>query len=147
MPNRSSTTQEGRAAPGRRSGLKLDGDTLRRVARWYYKEHLNKKQIAERLGLPNPEDQRPINAALEEIERANLVRIDIPETLTDCGPANDLKERFPHLKEIITVPWYDREEYADLLRRWGVAAAIYFEGLVKRKGAHHIGITGGETLF
>lgn len=117
--------------------------TLRQVAKWHYKDRLTQQEISERLGI----ERRNVNKMLEQAERLGVVRIDIPETVTDCGPAYQLKETFPHLKEIIVVPSMG-DDYEQLLPRWGVAAATYFDSLVEAaNGDLHIGITGGESLF
>jgi DNA-binding transcriptional regulator LsrR (DeoR family) len=124
-----------------------DPATLRQVAKWYYKDHLTKTEIANRLKLPNPNNQRPVNKMLEDAERLKIVRIDIPETVLDCGPAYELQQIYPHLQEIITVPSHEDEEYSALLPRWGAAAAAYFDKLVAQEEEVHIGLSGGETLF
>jgi len=130
-----------------RKAQPTDAARLRQVAKWYYegplKKRLTNKEIAERLGM----EVRNVNKMLEQAEELGIVKIQIPETLLDCGPARDLQRKFDHLKEIITVPWYFQEEYPNLLKRWGVAAAVYFETLADKGDELHVGITGGETLF
>jgi deoxyribonucleoside regulator len=108
----------------------------------YYREGLTRESIADRLDI----DRRIVTRMLEQAVELGVVRIDIPETVSDCGPAHELQEKFPHLKEIVVVPSLD-DDYEQLLPRWGVAAATYFDKLVCEADELHVGITGGESLF
>src|SRR5581483_1877633 len=105
-----------------RKAKPTDVARLRSVARWYYREHLTKKQIAAKLGLAT-DDQRAINKMLQEADDREIVRIYIPE-IVECGEEHEVRRRFGHLRELIIVP--TAEHYADLLKSWGVAAAVLF---------------------
>jgi len=112
---------------------------LRQVAKWYYADHVPKKEIAKRL---HNIEIRGVTRRLKQARERGIVRIEIPETV-ECGEEHELRQQFPHLRKIITVP---NAEYPELFNLWGVEAARYFEELTAR-GQHHVGISGGETLL
>lgn len=118
---------------------------LRDVAKWYYREHISKKDILEKLKFPNTDDVRPVNKWLQQAEDMGIVRIQIPETVT-CDSEQKLRQRFPHLRLIMAVPRRSTDTFRDLLRKYGVEAANYFENATARD-QHHVGVTGGAVVL
>lgn len=127
------------------SNQTIDIGKLRQVAKWYYQDDVSKKEILERLKCPNPDDVRPVKKWLERAKRLGVVRIQIPETVK-CDCEEELRKRFPHLRQIIAVPRHAIDTYHDLLRKYGVEAANYFETATAR-GSHHVGVTGGGMVL
>ena len=120
-------------------------EQLRKVARWFYDEGVEKKVIRQRLEIETGRkvEIRRVTVMLKQARDRGVVRIDYPPVLEN-QLENQLKDRFPHLQKVIVVP--DEDEYGDLLTRWGQEAARYFEQLVG-EGETHFGISGGETLL
>jgi DNA-binding transcriptional regulator LsrR (DeoR family) len=122
-------------------------EELQKVAKWFYKgdgskKRLSKKEIAKRLGI----EVRGVTRRLDRALKDGIFRVEIPET-ADCGAGPELQRIFPSLREIITVPAAEDEDYASLLSAWGSKAAGYFDKLTHLRGQHHVGISGGESLL
>jgi len=111
---------------------------LYRVATMYYHEGMTKAKIAGILS----QSATHVANLLEEAKRKNIVTINV-NVPTAQNLALGLKTRFPHLKEVVVVP-FDRD-CSDLLKQLGEAAAAYFEEMVTA-GAR-IALGGGYLMF
>ncbi|HLJ45453.1 MAG TPA: sugar-binding domain-containing protein [Bryobacteraceae bacterium] len=133
------------------------------VAHMFYgKEALRKSEIAAQLGKSN----QWVGRTLNEARRVGLVKIQIPETL-ESDLHDKLRAKFPHIKDALIVsveptanpmavrplpkspsPFGPRPD-AELLKRFAVVAAEYFDRIVDQWGDRplRVGVTGGETLL
>jgi DNA-binding transcriptional regulator LsrR (DeoR family) len=125
-----------------RSRESFDSDTLVRIARWFYLEHKTQETISGYLST----NRARVSRMLEEARRRGIVQIEIREKQS-TKLERKLLQRFPHLESVIIVRLRQGEKYDDLLTKWGVETARYFDRLVEAPGEHHIGIGGGETLL
>ncbi len=126
------------------------------VARLRFVKGMSNQRIAAKLDV----DPRKVKTLLKEsvqwllTERERLARIESGESEYQ-RLEQQLSERFG-LKRVIVVAGrkiQTDEDYADLVRRWSLAAADHFEKLVNdgelrdKEGRLRVAISGGETLL
>lgn len=120
-----------------------------------FAQGVHNEPIADRLKI----DSRKVRPLLEEAvawllaQRERLALVESVQT-----PQNQLeqqlRERFPHLQKVHVEPagqvTFDAD-YTELIRKWGKAAAHYFDTLAdyaeQRDTELEVGIGGGETIL
>jgi deoxyribonucleoside regulator len=118
------------------------------AATLFYQDGQRKKEIAGVLHT----DIRSVTKILAHAKASGIVRIQVQGTT-----ASDLEQRirakFGHLQKVLIVPgpristW---ERYAEIVPRFGVLAADYFNELVEHQPQGtplNIGVTGGQELL
>ena len=118
------------------------------IARMFYKDGRNRKYIAEELQT----DIRDVSRILKAAQDQGVVRIQIYES-AESSLDQRIRARFPHIQKTliaaggrISTP----DQYTELLRRWAVIAADYFEELAERHaetGPLHVAVTGGKHIL
>jgi DNA-binding transcriptional regulator LsrR (DeoR family) len=126
---------------------KSPADTLQ-IARLFYNDERTKNQIAEKLKI----DPRTVNAALKRARDTGMVEIKVHETALNKSLEDRLKEHYPHLKRVLTLPTLGPiatpEQHTELVRRFGVLAAEYFkEFMAEHHGPVHLAVSGGVSVF
>lgn len=124
-------------------------ELLSKIARWFYDEGRRLEYIRGRLKIETGKgpDVRTLRKMLQQARARDVVRIEFPEPRRESRLEHRIRVRFPHLENVIVVPEIEGERYKDLVTRWGLEAAKYFDQLVLESSELHIGISGGETLL
>ncbi len=124
-------------------------DRLRQIARWFYDEGRKLEYIRDRLEIETGKgpDVRTLRKMLNQARARGVVRIEFPESREESELEHRVRVRFPHLQKVIAIPEIEGEKYKDLVARWGLEAANYFDELVLESSDLHLGISGGETLL
>lgn len=119
------------------------------VARLYYLEEQTKDSISKQLQI----DPRTVTAMLKRAKEAGIVEIRIREEAINLSLEERLREKYPHLLRVLTLPLLDEvktsEQHAELVRRFGVLAAQYFEEFMSdhRDKDVHMAVSGGASVF
>lgn len=117
------------------------------TAQLFYKDKEPRKVIADRLHT----DLRGVAWLLDQAEKHGVVNIQIHRTI-DSDLEHQIKKIFPHIQRLLLVPGQRVEtavQYAEMIKRYAVATANYFDELVDHhdKGPLHVGVSGGETAL
>jgi deoxyribonucleoside regulator len=118
------------------------------VARLFYKDEWAKQDIAKKMGI----DARTVTAVLKRARETGMVQILIRERAENSDLEDQLRKKFPHLKRVLTLPTLGPiktpEQHAELVRRFGVLAAEYFEELMsQQRGPVHLAVSGGVSVL
>lgn len=118
------------------------------VARLYYREDRTKDAIARELKI----DPRTVTSLLARAREAGIVDIRIREDALDLSLEDRLKRKYGHLDRVLTLPTLGpietAEQHSELIRRFGVLAAQYFEDfMAEHHGPVHMAVSGGVTVF
>ena len=117
------------------------------AAQLFYKDKEARKNIAKRLHT----DLHGVAWLLAEAERHHIVEFQVHQTI-DSDLEHRIKKLYPHVQRVLLVPGYPVEtsaQYAELLKRYAVVTAKYFDELLDYSEDQpiHVGITGGETTL
>jgi DNA-binding transcriptional regulator LsrR (DeoR family) len=129
---------------------KGDADVLK-VAKLFYEKRMTRQDIAASLKI-NP---RTVSALLQRAHDAEIVEIRIREDVLNRGLTELerlLKAKYKHLDRVLILPTFEpiatNEQHANLIRRFGVLAAQYFETLMdKTHDTVHLAVSGGVSVF
>lgn len=118
------------------------------VARLFYNDELSKNSIAKKMGI----DPRTVNVALKRARETGMVEIKIRETAFNKSLEDQLIEKYPHLKRVLTLPTLGpittAEQHAEIVRRMGELAADYFEEYMnQQRGPVHVALSGGVSVL
>jgi DNA-binding transcriptional regulator LsrR (DeoR family) len=124
-------------------------ERLRQIAKWFYDEGRTLEFIRDRLEVETGKgpDPRTLRKMLKQARARDVVRIEFPQPRPENRLEQRIRSAFPHLQKVIAVPVIEDERYRDLVARWGIEAARYFDELVLESSDLHVGISGGETLL
>jgi DNA-binding transcriptional regulator LsrR (DeoR family) len=128
-------------------------DRLHKVAKAFYDDGRSIPSIRDelRIEMGRPKlDKRTVAKMVQKARQDGIVVIEFPENVSqERHLENKLQSSYPHLHRVIVTK--DEPQYGDLLKRWGEAAAKYFDELVAEGRPDgrplHVGISGGETLL
>jgi DNA-binding transcriptional regulator LsrR (DeoR family) len=118
------------------------------AARLFYKDGLNKQDIAKRLTI----DSRKVKWLLEQAKDLGVVTITFHET-GESDLEDRLRQQYPHLMKVAILPGSEEitvpDAYADFLKRAAAIAARDFDEFIDRASGNpvHVGVSGGESVM
>lgn len=116
-------------------------ELMTKISLLYYKQDLNQREIAKKLGISRPKVSRLLNRAIKE----GIVRIEIISPVKDTSDLESDIEIKYGLREVLIVDNIDNQP-EDLIKiKIGKKCEEYIDRVTK--GNEYIGVSAGTTLY